>query len=144
MRDHDGLFACSEILYNHESERRPESFVSRKITRAAARAKLGLDGELVLGDVNAVRDWSFACDVMQGAWLMLQQDCPGDYVLASGVGRTVAELADVAFGYVGLDAGAHIRVNPELVRPLEATPRVGDPRRARRGLDGSRRSALRN
>jgi GDPmannose 4,6-dehydratase len=134
MRDHDGLFACSGILYNHESERRPESFVSRKITRAAARAKLGLAGELVLGDVNAVRDWSFAGDVVQAVWLVLQWERPDDYVLASGVGRTVAELAEVAFGHVGLDAGTHIRVDPQLVRAPEATRRVGDARRARERL----------
>ena len=134
LRDHDGLFACSGILYNHESERRPESFVSRKITRAAAQIKLGLARELVLGDLDAVRDWSFAGDVMRGAWLMLQQEQPGDYVLASGVPHTIAELAEAAFAHVGLDARAYIRVDPELVRPSEATRPVGDPRRARERL----------
>ena len=86
LRAHDRLFACSGILYNHESERRPERFVTRKITRAAAAIKLGLAGEVVLGDVTAIRDWSFAGDVVRGAWLMLQQERPGDYVLASGPG----------------------------------------------------------
>jgi GDPmannose 4,6-dehydratase len=134
VRDHDRLFACSGILFNHESERRPESFVSRKITRAAAQIKLGFARELLLGDLNAVRDWSFAGDVMCGAWLMLQQEQPDDYVLASGVPHTVAELAEAAFGHVGLDARAYIRSDPELVRPPEATRPVGDPSRARERL----------
>jgi GDPmannose 4,6-dehydratase len=125
------LFACSGILYNHESERRPEPFVSRKVTRAAAAIKLGLEHELVLGDLDAVRDWSFAGDFMHGAWLMLQQDRPGDYVLASGVGHTVAEFAHAAFACVGLDAERYLRVDPSLVRPVETTPSVGDPRKAR-------------
>ncbi len=99
------MFACSGILYNHESERRPEHFVSRKITRAAAAIKLGLADHVVLGDLSAVRDWSFAGDVMRGAWLMLQQEEPDDYVLASGVGHTVGELAEIAFERVGLVAG---------------------------------------
>ena len=83
VRGHDGLFACSGILYNHESERRPESFVTRKITRAAAAIKLGLADELTLGDVSPVRDWSFAGGVMRGAWLMLQQEQPDDYILSA-------------------------------------------------------------
>ena len=134
MRAHDGLFACSGILYNHESERRPEHFVSRKITRAAAAIKLGLADHVVLGDLSAVRDWSFAGDVMQGAWLMLQQDTPDDYVLASGVGHTVGELADIAFEHVGLAAADYIRVDPDLVRAPETTRQVGDPGRARERL----------
>lgn len=131
MRAHDGLFACSGILYNHESERRPEHFVSRKITRAAAAIKLGLADHVVLGDLSAVRDWSFAGDVMQGAWLMLQQTAPDDYILASGVGHTVRELAEIAFGHVGLEANDYIRVDPELVRAPETTHPIGDPGRAR-------------
>lgn len=134
LRAHNGLFACSGILYNHESERRPESFVSRKITRAAAAIKLGLAEELLLGDVNAVRDWSFAGDIMQGAWLMLQQDEPEDYILASGHPHTVAEFADVAFSHVGLSARDHIRVDATLVRAPEETPLVGDATRAKKRL----------
>jgi GDPmannose 4,6-dehydratase len=134
FRAHEGLFACSGILYNHESERRPETFVPRKISRAAAAIKLGLAGELALGDLDAIRDWSFAGDVMRGAWLMLQQDEPGDYVLASGVGHTVAGLAEIAFAHVGLDATTYIRVDPALVRKGEPVPRVGDPGRARERL----------
>ena len=134
FREHDGLFACSGILYNHESERRPESFVPRKIARAAAAIKLGLAGELVLGDLGAIRDWSFAGDVMRGAWLMLQQHEPEDYILASGVGHTVAELVTAAFAHVSLDAHAYVRVDEGLVREAERVPRVGDPSRARERL----------
>jgi GDPmannose 4,6-dehydratase len=134
LRAHDGLYACSGILYNHESERRPQQFVTRKITRAAAAVKLGLAQDVVLGDLRAVRDWSFAGDVLRGAWLMLQQERPDDYVLASGVPHTVGELADGAFACVGLRAADHVRVDPELVRAPEATPLVGDPGKARRVL----------
>jgi GDPmannose 4,6-dehydratase len=134
MRAHEGVFACSGILYNHESERRPEQFVTRKITRAAAAIKLGLETEVELGDTSAVRDWSFAGDVMLGAWLMLQQDEPDDYILASGVGHTVAEFVEHAFAYLGLRAETHVRVDAGLRRPPEPTPRVGDASRARERL----------
>jgi len=134
MRERDGLFACSGILNNHESERRPEHFVTRKITRGAAAIKLGLQDELVLGDLDAVRDWSFAGDMMLGAWLMLQQERPRDYVLASGVGRTVREFAEVAFGCVGLQAERYLQVDPTLVRGPEATLNIGDATRAREEL----------
>ena len=134
LRTHDGIFACSGILYNHESERRPPFFVTRKIARAAAAIKLGLAKEVELGDLDAVRDWSFAGDIMRGAWLALQQEEPDDYVLASGVGHTVAEFADIAFDYVGLCAGDHIRVNSTLRRAPERTSFVGDPSWARSRL----------
>jgi GDPmannose 4,6-dehydratase len=130
LRAHDGIFACSGILYNHESERRSPSFVTRKITRAAAAIKLGLAEEVVLGDLEAVRDWSFAGDVMQGAWLALQQDQPDDYVLASGIGHTVSEFAEVAFECVDLRARDHIRVDDALRRAPEQAVLVGDPSRA--------------
>ena len=134
LRAHDGIFACSGILYNHESERRPESFVTRKITRSAAAVKLRLAKRVVLGDLDAVRDWSFAGDVMVGAWLMLQQDQPDDYVLASGIGRTVREFAEVAFAHVGLRADEHIQIDPALQRGREPVAPVGDSRRARERL----------
>jgi GDPmannose 4,6-dehydratase len=134
LRDHTGIYACSGILYNHESERRPEQFVTRKITRAAAAIKLGLAQDLVLGDLDAVRDWSFAGDVMRGAWAALSQDLPDDYVFASGVGRTVREFAETAFGHVGLNADEYIRVDPALVRPAESAPLIGDASRARERL----------
>jgi GDPmannose 4,6-dehydratase len=131
LRAHDGLHACSGIVYNHESERRPERFVTRRITRGAAAIALGLKEELAVGDLDAVRDWSFAGDIVHGAWLMLQDDVPEDYVLASGVGRTVAEFARTAFACVDLDAERYLRVDPALVRPAESTPSVGDPSKAR-------------
>jgi GDPmannose 4,6-dehydratase len=134
MRARDGLHASSGIVYNHESERRPERFVTRRITRGAAAIALGLATELSLGALDAVRDWSFAGDIMQGAWLMLQQERPADYVLASGVARTVADFARAAFACVDLDPDRYISVDPALVRGPEATPSVGDPTRAREQL----------
>jgi GDPmannose 4,6-dehydratase len=131
LRAHDGIFACSGILYNHESERRPESFVTRKITRAAAQIKLGLADHVGLGDLSAVRDWSFAGDIVHGAWLMLQQDHPDDYILASGAPHAVADFAEAAFAHVGLEAGRYVRVDKSLVRASEAVPPVGDPSHAR-------------
>jgi GDPmannose 4,6-dehydratase len=134
MRDREGLHASSGILYNHESERRPEHFVTRRISRAAAAIALGLESEVTLGSLDAVRDWSFAGDVMRGAWLMLQQERPGDYVLASGAGHSVRELAAIAFACVDLDAERHIRVDETLVRAPERTVSVGDPSLAWREL----------
>jgi GDPmannose 4,6-dehydratase len=134
LRAHDGLNASSGIVYNHESERRPERFVTRRISRGAAAIALGLQEELTVGALDAVRDWSFAGDIVRGAWLMLQEDQPEDYVLASGVPRTVAELARTAFACVDLDAERYLRVDPALVRPLESTPSVGDASKARERL----------
>jgi GDPmannose 4,6-dehydratase len=134
MREHDGLFACSGIVFNHESERRPERFVTRRITRGAAEVALGLREELTLGSLDAVRDWSFAGDIVRGAWLMLQQERPDDYVLASGVPHTVAEFAQAAFACVDLDAERYLRVDHALVRAPEETPSVGDPSKARERL----------
>jgi len=134
LREHDGLHASSAITYNHESERRPERFVTRRITRAAAAISLGRQNELELGALRAVRDWSFAGDVVRGAWLMLQQEHPDDYVLASGVAHTVAEFAHVAFACVDLDPVRYLRVDEARVRAPESTPSVGDPCRARERL----------
>ena len=134
LRAHAGLWACSGIVFNHESERRPQQFVTRKITRGAAEIAVGKRSELMVGDLEAVRDWSFAGDVMHGAWLMLQQESPKDYVLASGVARTVGDLAQAAFACVGLEAERYLRVDPALVRATEPTPSVGDPSRARAEL----------
>ena len=134
LRGRENLFAVDGILYNHESERRPPRFVTRKITRGAAEIALGRSTELELGDLSATRDWSFAGDVMHGAWLSLQQDTPADYVLASGVGHTVAELVDAAFAHVGLNSADHVRIDSTLVRAPEAVAPIGDPTRARRRL----------
>jgi GDPmannose 4,6-dehydratase len=134
LRGHDGLHASSGIAFNHESERRPAQFVTRRVTRGAAAIALGRESELTLGALDAVRDWSFAGDVMHAAWLMLQQDSPGDYVLASGVARTVGELARTAFACVDLDSERYVRVDSSLVRPPESTASVGDPSKARERL----------
>jgi GDPmannose 4,6-dehydratase len=134
LRGRSNIFACTGILYNHESERRPEMFVTRKITRGAAAIKLGLARELALGDVAAVRDWSFAGDVMRGAWLMLQHEVARDYVLASGVGHTVDDVVKTAFAAVGLDPKDHVRTDQSLVRTADRTVPVGDPSRARKEL----------
>jgi GDPmannose 4,6-dehydratase len=134
LRERDGIFVCSGILYNHESERRPPAFVSRKVTRGAAEVKLGARDLVELGDLEVVRDWSFAGDVMHGAWLMLQQERAEDFILSSGTPHTVMELAQAAFAHVGLDAREHIRVDRSLQRAPEHTPMVGDPGRARERL----------
>jgi GDPmannose 4,6-dehydratase len=134
LRHKHGMHASSAIAYNHESPRRPERFLPRKVTKAAASIKLGRQDEVQLGDLAAVRDWCHARDVVRGYWLMLQQDEPGDYILAGGVPRTVGELVAVAFGCVGLDPADHVRVDERLVRPAERTPPVGDPSLARTQL----------
>jgi GDPmannose 4,6-dehydratase len=126
LRHKYSMHAASAIAYNHESPRRPERFLPRKVCRAAASIKLGLQDTLELGDLSATRDWSHARDVVRGYWLMLQADEPVDVILASGTGRTVRELVDAAFAVVGLDADDHLRVDAKLVRPSERTPPVGD------------------
>jgi GDPmannose 4,6-dehydratase len=129
-----GTFAVAGILYNHESTRRPERFVPRRVSVGAAKIKLGLAEELTLGDLEAVRDWSAATDLMRGAVLALRHDEPGDYVLASGVGRTVSELVAVAFAHVGIEPEGRVRIDPQFTRGVEAIPLVGDPSKARREL----------
>ncbi len=129
-----GLFACSAIAYNHESPRRPERYVTRKLARAAAAISLGGEREVPVGDLDARRDWLHASDVVRGMVLALRHDEPGDYVLASGVARTVREFAEAAFAAVGLEAAPHLRVDPDLVRPPEETVVCGDASRAREVL----------
>lgn len=131
-RDGHGLFAVSGILFNHESPRRPDRFLPRKVTRGVAAIALGLTDRLVLGSLHAVRDWSHAADLMRGARLALEADEPGDYVLASGVGRTVGDLVEAAFDAAGVPEERRVvEVDPAFVREPEATPPVGDPSRAR-------------
>lgn len=134
LRERTALHVTSGITFNHESPRRPEHFVTRKVTRGAAAIALGLQEELVLGDMRAVRDWSHARDVVRGAWLALQQDEPGDYVLSSGRGRTVEELANTALSCAGVDPQGRLRSDPALVRSREATLAVGDSALARARL----------
>ena len=133
-RERDGLHLSSAILFNHESPRRPPQFVVRRVTRAAARISVGLQERLTLGDLDAVRDWSAARDIVAGLRSMAAAPAPGDYVLASGVGRTVRQLVEVAFACVGLDAASLVDVEEVLVRPRESSPPVGDASKARRDL----------
>ncbi len=131
LREHFGMYVVSGITYNHESPRRPQHFLPRKVTRGAAAIALGLQDELVLGDLSAVRDWSHAADIVRGAWLSLQADAPSDYVFASGVGRTVGDLVTAAFAAAGTSPEGRIRVDPAFVRPPEPWAPVGDPSQAR-------------
>ena len=134
MRERHGLHVSTGITFNHESPRRPERFLPRKVTRAAAAIALGEQEELVLGDLDAVRDWCDARDVVRGAVLALRHDEPGDYVFAGGVGRTVGDLVSTAFAHAGVDPAGRVRSDPALTRPPEPTPPVGDPARAREVL----------
>jgi len=131
-----GLFTCSGILYNHESPRRPIEFLPRKVAHGAAAISVGLQDELVLGDLDARRDWGYAGDYVRAMWLMLQQDEPDDYVVASGESHSVRELVECAFAHVGLDWQQHVRVDPALQRGSAELHRlVGDATRARERLD---------
>jgi GDPmannose 4,6-dehydratase len=130
-----GLYACSGILYNHESPRRPLSFLPRKVSHGVARIAEGLDDELVLGDLDARRDWGYAHDYVRAMWLMLQQSEADDYVVASGEDHSVRELVECAFDHVGVDWRQHVKVDPELQRgAAELHDLVGDPSRARERL----------
>jgi GDPmannose 4,6-dehydratase len=133
-RESYNLFACSGILFNHESPRRGLEFVTRKITHAVARIKLGLQDELHLGNLEARRDWGFAPDYVRAMYLMLQQDRPDDYVVATGETHSVREFCQVAFDHVGLDWEKHVVVDPKFYRPAEVDLLVGDPGKARRIL----------
>ena len=130
-----GLFACSGILYNHESPRRPLEFLPRKVANGAAAISLGLQEKLFLGDLDARRDWGYAADYVRAMWLMLQQEEPGDYVVATGEDHSVRELVQIAFAHVGLDWEKHVRVDPALQRGRAELHRlVGSPARARKRL----------
>jgi GDPmannose 4,6-dehydratase len=133
-RESYGLFACSGILFNHESPRRGLEFVTRKVTRGAAHIKLGLAEELPMGNLEAQRDWGFAGDYVRAMWLMLQQDEPEDFVVATGKTHSVRELLDVAFGYLGLDPAEHVRVDERFIRPADVDRLVGDATKAREKL----------
>src|SRR6266852_4513979 len=134
-RESYGLFACNGILFNHESPRRGETFVSRKITRAAARIKLGLQDKLFLGNLDAKRDWGHASDYVQAMWLMLQQDRPKDFVIATGESHTVREFLDLAFDHLDLDWNRHVEIDPRYFRPAEVDELRGDMSKARRVLN---------
>src|SRR5213082_1820177 len=133
-RDAHGLFACSGILFNHESPRRGENFVTRKITRSAARIAAGLEKRVAFGNLDAQRDWGHARDYVEAMWLMLQQQTPDDYVIATGVQRSIRQLAELAFGLGGLDWEKYVEVDRAYFRPAEVPDLRGDPARARSQL----------
>jgi GDPmannose 4,6-dehydratase len=130
-RESYGIFAASGICFNHESPRRGLEFVTRKVTDGAARIKLGLSTELRMGNLDSRRDWGFAGDYVRAMWLMLQQEEPDDYVIASGEEHSVRELCEVAFARVGLDYNDHVVMDPQFLRPAEVDHLLGDPSRAR-------------
>jgi GDPmannose 4,6-dehydratase len=137
-RESYGLHASCGILFNHESPRRGHEFITRKITRAVARIELGLDDHVTLGNLDSRRDWGFAGDYVKGMWLMLQQDDPGDYVLATGRTHSIGELLDVAFAEVGIeDWGPYVRQDRRFMRPAEVDWLIGDAGKAERELGWS-------
>lgn len=142
-REAYGIYGVNGILYNHESPRRGENFVTRKITLGAARIKLGLQDRLTLGNLDARRDWGYARDYMEAAWLMLQQPGADDYVIATGEARTVREFLDEAFGYLDLDWRRHVETDPKYLRPSEVNAVVGDASKARRALGWQPRTTFR-
>lgn len=133
-RESYNMFCCSGILFNHESPRRGKEFVTRKVTETVARIKLGLAKELRLGNLDARRDWGFAGDYVEAMWLMLQQDEPDDYVVATGETHSVQELVEVAFGCVGLNWKQYVVIDPAFIRPAEVDLLIGDPSKAKAKL----------
>jgi GDPmannose 4,6-dehydratase len=133
-RESYGLYACNGILFNHESPRRGETFVTRKITRAVAHILAGLQEKLYLGNLDAKRDWGYAKEYVEAMWRMLQQDEPDDYVIATGETHSVREFLDTAFGHVGLDWKKHVEIDPRYYRPAEVDLLVGDSRKAQSRL----------
>jgi GDPmannose 4,6-dehydratase len=133
-RESYGLYAVSGILFNHESPRRGLEFVSRKVTDAVARIKLGLATELRLGNLDARRDWGFAGDYVDAMWRMLQQPEPADYVIGTGISHSVRDLVEAAFGHAGLDWRAYVKTDPAFMRPAEVDVLLADPTRAREEL----------
>lgn len=133
-RESYGLFACTGILFNHESPRRGREFVTRKITHGVARIKHGLDQELRLGNLDSRRDWGYAGDFVRAMWMMLQQDEPDDYVIATGTSRTIREFCEVAFAHAGLDWRQYVVVDERFLRPAEVHTLLGDATKAREKL----------
>jgi GDPmannose 4,6-dehydratase len=136
-RESYGMFACSGILFNHESPRRGLEFVTRKITHHVAQIKCGLCNELRLGNLQAKRDWGFAGDYVRAMWLMLQQDAPEDYVVGTGQTHTVQEFVEIAFDHVGLDWRKYVVIDPKFVRPAEVELLLADPSKAKKELGWS-------
>jgi GDPmannose 4,6-dehydratase len=134
-REAYGLFACNGILFNHESPRRGETFVTRKITRAVTRIKMGLDQSLYLGNMDSRRDWGYAPEFVEAMWLMLQQDKPDDYVIATGETHTVQEFVEESFSYAGLNWKDYVKIDPHYFRPTEVDLLVGDASKAKKVLN---------
>jgi GDPmannose 4,6-dehydratase len=134
-REAFGIHATNGILFNHESPRRGETFVTRKITRAVAAIKHGKQKKLYLGNLDAVRDWGYAKEYVDSMWLMLQQEDSSDYVVATGVGATVRDFVEVAFSHAGLDWKEHVEVDDKYQRPTEVDALIGDPRKAAQNLN---------
>ena len=141
-REAYGLFACNGILFNHESPRRGETFVTRKITRALARIQAGLQEKLFLGNLDAKRDWGYAPDYTDAMWRMLQQDEPDDYVIATGEMHSVREFLDEACEHLGVDWEKHVEIDPRYFRPAEVDALCGDPTKARERLGWSPRTTF--
>ena len=133
-RESYGMFACNGILFNHESPRRGETFVTRKVTRTAARIKAGLEEKVYLGNLDAKRDWGYAKEYVEAMWLMLQQEEPDDYVIATGETHSVRELLEETFSYAGLDWRKHLAIDERYYRPAEVDLLIGDPDKAKRKL----------
>jgi GDPmannose 4,6-dehydratase len=133
-RESYGIFACNGILFNHESPRRGETFVTRKVTRAVAHIKAGLQDKLYLGNLDAKRDWGYAKEYVEAMWRMLQQDAPDDYVIATGETHAVREFVEEAFSYAGLDWRHYVEIDPKYYRPSEVDLLVGDASKAKRDL----------
>src|SRR5579859_149787 len=133
-RESYDLFACSGILFNHESARRGKEFVTRKISHAVASIKLGLQRDLRLGNLDAKRDWGFAGDYVRAMWMMLQEKTPDDFVIATGENHTVRDFLEIAFGHVGMHWKKHVVIDPALIRPAEVNTLLGNPAKSRRKL----------
>jgi GDPmannose 4,6-dehydratase len=143
-REAYGFFACNGILFNHESPRRGETFVTRKITRAATRISLGLQEKLFLGNLDARRDWGYAPEYVEAMWRILQQDKPDDYVIATGETHTVREFVEEAFGLLGLDWRKHVEVDPNYLRPTEVYKLLGDSSKATKAFGWKPKVSFKN
>jgi GDPmannose 4,6-dehydratase len=143
-RESYGLFACNGILFNHESPRRGETFVTRKVTRTAARIKAGLEQKVYLGNLEAKRDWGYAKEYVDAMWLMLQQEEPDDYVIATGQTHSVAELVEEALSYAGLDWRDHLEIDDRYYRPTEVDLLIGDASKAKQKLGWQARTTFKD
>jgi GDPmannose 4,6-dehydratase len=142
LRESYGLFAVSGILFNHESSRRGLEFVTRKVTHGVAAIKLGLRDKVALGNLDAERDWGYAKDYVEAMWLMLQQDVPEDYVIATGESHSVRYLVNVAFAHAGLDPAELVTLDPRFLRPAEVEHLIGDASKARNKLGWAPRTSF--